>query len=77
MSGIRVVTNFGRENRAGIVAFDLGSAERNLQVAKRLEQNHVIVSVRYSAGVGGVRVSCHFYNSLPDVDKLVGVVRHD
>jgi cysteine desulfurase / selenocysteine lyase len=75
-AGIRLVTNFEREKRAGIVTFDIGSAERNRQLTKRLEQNHVLVSVRYSAGVGGVRVCCHFYNSLADIDKLMGVARH-
>jgi cysteine desulfurase/selenocysteine lyase len=75
-AGIRVLTNFERERRAGIVTFDLGSAEQNIQLAKRLEQEHVIVSVRYSAGVGGLRACCHFYNTLADVDRLVELTLH-
>jgi selenocysteine lyase/cysteine desulfurase len=27
--------------------------------------------VRYTSSVGGVRVSCHFYNSSEDVDTLL------
>ena len=73
--GIHVVTDFPAENRAGIVVLDLGSAERNRQLAQRLEQEKIIISVRYSAGVGGARVCCHFYNSLADVDRLLAVLR--
>lgn len=73
-AGIRAVTNFDRAHRAGIVTLDLGSAHRNLKLAAHLQQNRVTVSVRYAAGIGGVRVSCHFYNSLADVDRLLGLV---
>jgi selenocysteine lyase/cysteine desulfurase len=30
-----------------------------------------MVSVRYTSGVGGVRVSCHFFNSALDVERLL------
>jgi len=30
-----------------------------------------MVSVRYTSGVGGVRVSCHFFNSAEDVERLL------
>ena len=73
-AGIRVVTNFDHAQRAGIVTLDLGSADRNLKLAAHLQQNRVTVSVRYAAGIGGVRVSCHFYNSLADVDRLLDSV---
>ncbi len=74
-AGIRLVTKFERQRRAGIVTFDLGSAERNRQLVEALDKNRVIVSLRYSAGIGGVRVSCHFYNSLADLDQLMDVAR--
>ena len=32
------------------------------------------VSQRYTSGVGGVRVSIHYYNNEDDVDRLLGVV---
>ncbi len=72
--GVRVVTELDREHRAGIVAFDLGSAERNRKLAKDLESKKIIVSVRYSARVGGVRVCCHFYNSAEDIDRLIEAI---
>jgi cysteine desulfurase / selenocysteine lyase len=73
--GVRVVTKLDREHRAGIVSFDLGSAERNRKLAKDLESKKIVVSVRYSAGVGGVRVCCQFYNSIEDVDRLIEGIR--
>jgi selenocysteine lyase/cysteine desulfurase len=32
------------------------------------------VSVRYQAGSGGIRISCHFYNSEDDIDKLIAAM---
>jgi cysteine desulfurase / selenocysteine lyase len=72
--GIRLVAEAGREHRAGIVSFDLGSVERNREIEHALEREKIIVSVRYSAGIGGVRVCCHFYNSLEDIDRLIAAI---
>ena len=33
-----------------------------------------MVSVRYTSGVGGVRVSTHVYNDESDVDRLLEAV---
>jgi cysteine desulfurase/selenocysteine lyase len=73
--GVRIVTEVDRSHRAGIVAFDLGSVDRNQKLAKALEAKKIVVSVRYSAGVGGVRVCCHFYNSVEDVDRLIAAIQ--
>jgi cysteine desulfurase / selenocysteine lyase len=37
-----------------------------------LVQN-VLVSVRYTANVGGIRVSCHYFNSVADVERLLEI----
>jgi cysteine desulfurase / selenocysteine lyase len=42
---------------------------------KRLQQKRILVAVRYTSNVGGVRVSCHFYNSFEDVDRLLAEVK--
>jgi len=39
-------------------------------VMEHLLARRVLVSVRYTAGVGGVRVSCHFFNNEEDVGRL-------
>ena len=72
--GVEVVTPRARENRSGIVAFSVGTAEQNVALAEWLAEAGVLVSVRYTSGVGGVRVSCHFFNNNADVDRLLEVV---
>jgi cysteine desulfurase / selenocysteine lyase len=72
---VEIVTPRAKNNRSGIVTFSLGSAERNVALMKRLQEKNILVSVRYSSNVGGVRVSCHFYNSAEDIQRLVTEIR--
>jgi cysteine desulfurase/selenocysteine lyase len=69
--GVPVVTPRRREERAGIVTFSLGAPERNAAVMQHLLARRVLVSVRYTAGVGGVRVACHFFNNVDDIARLL------
>ncbi len=69
--GFEVVTPRERPYRSGIVTFSLGSAERNLALMNHLLNHRILVSVRYTSGVGGVRVSCHFFNSKDDISRLL------
>lgn len=69
--GVELVTPPAASNRSGIIAFTLGSPQRNLSLMEHLLNHKVLVSVRYTSGVGGVRVSCHFFNSAEDVDRLL------
>jgi cysteine desulfurase/selenocysteine lyase len=71
--GIAVVTPTDRRCRSGIVTFTLGDAEDNLALVNFLQTNKVLVSERYTSGVGGVRVSCHFFNTQEDLALLVGL----
>ncbi len=73
--GVTVVTDFERAHRAGIVTFSVGSAEQNVALMERLADQHILVSVRYTSGVGGVRVSCHFFNTRDDLDRLLAALR--
>ena len=72
---IDVVTPRARERRAGIITFSVGSAEQNVNLMQRLQEKKILVSVRYTSQVGGVRVSCHFYNSAGDIDRLLDAVK--
>ena len=71
---MRLETPFERENRAGIITFHCGSRERDTACLKRLLAEGISVSQRYTSGVGGVRVSIHYYNNEDDVDRLLEVV---
>jgi len=68
---VSIVTPRARDNRSGIVTFSVGSAEDNVKLMSRLLEKKILVSVRYTSEVGGIRVSCHFYNSLEDIEALL------
>jgi cysteine desulfurase / selenocysteine lyase len=69
--GFEVITPESPEKRAAIVTFSAGDPNENVKVMERLLDRKILVSVRYTSGVGGIRVSCHFYNSAKDVDALL------
>jgi selenocysteine lyase/cysteine desulfurase len=70
---VRIVTPRARSCRSGIVTFGLDDVAREAALVERLLDARVMVSHRYTSGVGGVRVSCHFYNSADDVARLLEV----
>jgi len=72
--GVTVVTPPRRETRSGIVTFSVGAAAQNIALMHRLLEQKILVSVRYTSQVGGVRVSCHFFNSCSDIDTLLNAV---
>ena len=69
--GVPVLTPRERAQRAGIVTFSLGAPQRNAALMEHLLARRVLVSVRYTAGIGGVRVSCHFFNDESDIGRLL------
>jgi selenocysteine lyase/cysteine desulfurase len=72
---VSIVTPRARENRSGIVTFSVGAAEENVKLMKRLQEKRILVSVRYTSNVGGIRVSCHFYNSPEDIETLLNELK--
>ena len=71
---VEVVTPVAREHRSSIITFSIGEAKDNLALMERLLDRKVLVSVRYTSQVGGVRVSCHFYNNFEDIDRLLELI---
>ncbi len=72
--GIEVVTPVARKHRSGIVTFSVGPAAENIRLMEKLLERKILVSVRYTSNVGGVRVSCHFFNNTADIDRLLETV---
>jgi cysteine desulfurase / selenocysteine lyase len=72
---VHVVTPRARQNRSGIVTFSVGSAEENVRLMQRLQERRILLSVRYTSKVGGIRVSSHFYNSSGDIDNLLSELK--
>jgi cysteine desulfurase / selenocysteine lyase len=71
---LRVVTPEEREHRSGIVTFTLDRLENNIALTDFLQEQKVLVSIRYTSHVGGVRISCHLFNNTSDIDRLVELV---
>jgi len=69
--GVEVVTPLNANHRSGITTFTLGSQQKNVEAMHYLLDRSVLTSVRYTSGVGGVRVSCHLFNNGEDVDQLL------
>jgi selenocysteine lyase/cysteine desulfurase len=74
--GVEIVTPVEPEHRSGIITFSLGSRDRNLALMEYLLEHKVLISVRYTSGVGGVRISSHFFNTKEDLDRALEHVRN-
>jgi cysteine desulfurase / selenocysteine lyase len=68
---VRIVTPEEREHRSGIITFTLEGLEDNIALVDFLQKQKVLVSIRYTSRVGGVRVSCHLFNNTSDLDRLI------
>ena len=75
ISKVRIVSPTEREYRSGIVVFTYDSVGSDLKMMEKLSRLGVGVSVRYTAGCGGIRVSCHFYNNEDDLEKLLSSLK--
>jgi cysteine desulfurase/selenocysteine lyase len=61
--------------RSGIVTVSLGEAAANLSALRYLLDAGIAVGVRYASGVGGIRVSCHYFNVADEVDAVLDALR--
>ena len=73
--GVRLVTRPEDAVRSGITVFEV-SAElaENEAFVERLLDERIYVSLRYTSGVGGIRVSTHYFNDESDLEQLAGAV---
>jgi selenocysteine lyase/cysteine desulfurase len=73
--GLEVVTPLEPEHRSGLTVFRAGSSrEDDLALRDYVLARGIAVSVRYTSGIGGVRISTHLYNNEADVDRLLEAV---
>ena len=71
--GCKVNTPLEPEKRAGLVTYHTGSHELNKESVEALNKQDIVVSLRYTGGIGGVRASPHFYNTEEDIDQLLKI----
>ena len=70
---VKVNTPEERGKRGALVTYNTGSFEKNQMLYDALRKEGVIVAHRYAAGVGGIRVSCHFFNTYDEIDRLLAL----
>jgi cysteine desulfurase/selenocysteine lyase len=74
--GLAVVTPKEERRRGGIVVFSApGGPEQEATWIQALRAQRIIVSRRYCAGVGGIRVSIHGMNTAEDIARLLSALR--
>lgn len=59
--------------RGALVTYNTGSFEKNQRIYDELRKEGIIIAHRYAAGVGGIRVSCHFFNTFDEIDRLLEI----
>ena len=73
--GIKVWTQAAHHLRSGIVTCEpFSDAVQVHQLVQALETKHIYPSVRYCSGVGGMRVSIHYYTSREDLEALLAAM---
>jgi len=71
-AGAFLVTHRDEEHRSGMVVFRFyDSLDEENQLLRRLHERGVYVAMRFTSNIGGIRVSCHFFNNRSDVDRLI------
>jgi cysteine desulfurase/selenocysteine lyase len=72
---LEIVTPLEREHRSGIMTFHAGRTPADdAALQDHLLAQEIEVAVRFTSGVGGVRVSTHLYSNEEDVDRLLQAV---
>lgn len=74
--GATLITHRDPEHRSGIVVFRFHeSLEEENRLLDRLHEAGVYVALRFTSDVGGIRVSCHYFNDESDIDHLIRELR--
>jgi len=71
--GIKANTPMDSEEHAGIVTYTLDNYEENVESYEALRRSGINIAHRYSAGVGGIRVSPHFFNTEEEIDEALRI----
>jgi selenocysteine lyase/cysteine desulfurase len=75
LDGVQLWTDPAPDRSAAIVIFKPGTLDPARFGAALAERERIVVTTRGANGVNpGIRVSPHFFNTLDDVDRLIGAV---
>ena len=75
-TGATLVTVPERAYRSGIVSFRFyNDIEEERALTARLCSEGVLISIRFTANIGGLRASCHYFNTQEHLDALLEGLR--
>jgi len=70
---VKINTPEDPKKRGGLVTYTTKKHEDNQKIFNALNKEGIKVALRYAAGIGGIRVSTHFYNTEEEIDRLLKV----
>lgn len=74
--GATIITPEDPALQSGITVFQwFGDPARDQALVERLLDERVLVSMRFTSGIGGIRVSVHFFNHEEDIDRLISALK--
>lgn len=71
--GLKVNTPEESEKRAGIVTYTNETYDQNAETYETMKKKGINIAHRYTGGVGGIRISPHFFNTEEEIDKVLQV----
>lgn len=75
--GVKIVSHADPSCRSGIVTFSVGeTVQDNQRLLQHLLDERILVAIRYTGGIGGIRVSVHFFNNQTDIERLVATIKN-
>lgn len=76
--GITPSSSGDDKHMSSIVSFNFGLKNNNIRkekaLVKYLQEHEIFVSLRCSTGTGGIRTSFHYYNTMAEVDTMLGAI---
>lgn len=72
---LKVNTPERDEERAGIVTYTHERYEENVRSYEALRREGIVVAHRYTGGIGGIRISPHFFNTEKEIDRVLDIQR--
>ncbi|RKL62302.1 aminotransferase class V-fold PLP-dependent enzyme [Thermoanaerobacteraceae bacterium SP2] len=74
--GATLITRPEPGHRSALVVFRFyNDIKEENELLKELHRNNVYVAMRFTSNVGGIRVSCHFFNNRSDIDALIAQLK--
>jgi isopenicillin-N epimerase len=75
LPGVKMHTPTDPARRAAIVIFQAGSLDNRKLGAALAEKHKLVVTLRNGQDRPGLRIAPHFYNTMDEIDRTVGVIK--